>query len=309
MSLANINKNPDYKFFTSITTYASDTAWDADMIHGCVCDEQWEGVDCSIKSCPTGDDPLTAGVDGVVVIDCTSTASAGGVQLLLRGRKTGVIPWDATAATVEMFLEQLSPVVDDVTVAFAASATTFCSVGGTTSSITFHVPVVDHSTSPLTALQVNGLAATITVFEEGVCSALNGGTCSVSTTRENAVCSNHGICDTNPILGSTAVRTGRGICKCEPGWRSSDGNGGTGSRGDCGYSLGAYTYTNQTSTFTTICPMRDHLTCSGHGYCSDHTTGACVCDAGYCKSLLRAGFCPTIVSSHIVLFRVWMNVT
>lgn len=24
--------------------------WDADMIHGCVCDEGWEGYDCSLRS-------------------------------------------------------------------------------------------------------------------------------------------------------------------------------------------------------------------------------------------------------------------
>lgn len=282
MSLANINKNPDYKFYTAITTYASSTAWDADMIHGCVCDEQWEGVDCSIRSCPTGDDPLTAGVEGVVVVDCTATTAAGGAQLLIHGRKTGVIPWDATAGTVEMYLEQLTPAVVDVTVAITAG-TTFCSLAGSTTTITFHVPVVDHSTSPLTALQVNGLVATLTVFEQGVCSTLNGGTCSVATTRENAVCSNHGICDTNPILGSTATKTGRGVCQCEPGWRSSDGKGNAGNRGDCGYSLGPYTYVNTTSTFTTICPMRNGLTCNGRGVCTDHTTGSCTCDAGYCK--------------------------
>jgi hypothetical protein len=33
--------------------------WDADKIYGCVCDEGFEGHDCSLKSCPKGDDPLT----------------------------------------------------------------------------------------------------------------------------------------------------------------------------------------------------------------------------------------------------------
>jgi hypothetical protein len=307
MSLANINKNPDFKFFTSITTYASATAWDADMIHGCVCDAGWEGVDCSMPSCPRGDDPLTAGVEGVVVVDCTATSAAGGVQLLIGGRKTGVIPYNANAALVEYHLEQLSPVVHDVTVAINAG-TTFCSLAGSTTSITFHVPVVDHSSLPLTALQVNGLAATLTVFEEGVCSTLNGGVCSVATTRENAICSNHGTCDTNLIMGSAAQRTGRGNCICEPGWRSSDGKGAIGSRGDCGFSLGAYTYENQTATFTTICPMREGLTCSGHGTCTDHTTGSCSCDAGYCKAFSAVpGSLLMYPLAHHICFRVLLG--
>lgn len=301
MSLANINKNPDFKFYSQITTYASATAWDADMIHGCVCDAQWEGVDCSIKSCPTGDDPLTAGVDGVVVIDCTATSATGGFQLLLRGRKTSVIPWDATAATVKMYLEQLSPVVDEVTVVIS-TGTTFCSVGGSTSTITFHVPVIDHATHPMTALQVNGLVATLSIFEEGACSTLNGGICSVSTTRENAVCSNHGICDTNPILGSTAPVIGRGVCKCEPSFRSSDGKGGIGSRGDCGYSLGPATFVNQTSTVTTICPIRNGQVCNGRGLCTDHTTGSCTCDPGYCKFILLWIDVQSLLSSYNCVF-------
>lgn len=42
--------------------------WDADMIYGCVCDAGWDGPDCSQRSCPKGDDPMTSGVDEVSVI-------------------------------------------------------------------------------------------------------------------------------------------------------------------------------------------------------------------------------------------------
>jgi hypothetical protein len=35
------------------------------MIYGCACDAGWDGPDCSQKSCPKGDDPMTTGVDEV----------------------------------------------------------------------------------------------------------------------------------------------------------------------------------------------------------------------------------------------------
>lgn len=35
------------------------SAWDADILHGCVCDPGWTGFDCSQLECPRGDDPLT----------------------------------------------------------------------------------------------------------------------------------------------------------------------------------------------------------------------------------------------------------
>ena len=36
------------------------SVWDADILHGCVCDPGWIGHDCSQLECPRGDDPLTS---------------------------------------------------------------------------------------------------------------------------------------------------------------------------------------------------------------------------------------------------------
>ena len=47
---------------------------------------------------------------------------------------------------------------------------------------------------------------------------------SVSGTTETAVCNNHGLCN-----------TGTGQCSCFADWLSSDGAGGEGTLGDCGY--------------------------------------------------------------------------
>ncbi|KAG7399925.1 hypothetical protein PHYBOEH_007611 [Phytophthora boehmeriae] len=35
--------------------------WDQEKIMGCVCDANYEGHDCSLRTCPKGDDPLTSG--------------------------------------------------------------------------------------------------------------------------------------------------------------------------------------------------------------------------------------------------------
>lgn len=56
---------------------ASLATWDADKIYGCVCDSSWTvgldtgetqaptwfGADCSLKHCPSGDDPMTDAVE------------------------------------------------------------------------------------------------------------------------------------------------------------------------------------------------------------------------------------------------------
>jgi len=66
-----IGPNLEYGGFEETVT------WDEDMIHGCVCDSSWAvglasgesqeaeffGPDCSMRRCPSGDDPLTLLVD------------------------------------------------------------------------------------------------------------------------------------------------------------------------------------------------------------------------------------------------------
>jgi hypothetical protein len=63
------------------------STWDEDKIYGCVCDSswtvgfgagatqatQWYGPDCSLKRCPSGDDPMTTEVE----TDCAWKADNG----------------------------------------------------------------------------------------------------------------------------------------------------------------------------------------------------------------------------------------
>ena len=52
----------------------------------------------------------------------------------------------------------------------------------------------------------------------------DGSGLSVKGTKKNYQCSNRGTCDSTT-----------GLCTCFNGYSSSDGNGGQGNRGDCGY--------------------------------------------------------------------------
>ena len=62
-----INMNQLASYFVNETghplpnTYGSipnnPATWDADRIYGCICDEGFEGYDCSLRKCPLGDDP------------------------------------------------------------------------------------------------------------------------------------------------------------------------------------------------------------------------------------------------------------
>lgn len=46
-------------FYTGITTPYDYRLWDADSNTACVCDVGYSGIDCSLRDCPRGDDPLT----------------------------------------------------------------------------------------------------------------------------------------------------------------------------------------------------------------------------------------------------------
>lgn len=77
----------------NLQTYGGDesgTTWDENKIYGCVCDSTWTvgledtetqeplwfGPDCSLKHCPTGDDPMT----GVDETNCTEKAFNGAID-------------------------------------------------------------------------------------------------------------------------------------------------------------------------------------------------------------------------------------
>ena len=98
-SLRNTAATTDFNQLFNGSSYSD---WDADMIQGCICDSGWHGVNCSQRTCPLGDDPTSAGVDDVQLIDCRckNYRCEGSFQLLIRGQLTPLLLLNSTEETL-----------------------------------------------------------------------------------------------------------------------------------------------------------------------------------------------------------------
>lgn len=159
------------------------------------------------------------------MIQCTATA--GTFTLSFRDEWTTSIGFDATAATVKAALDALVN-VEEVTVAFVGGATA-CSVSNSVITVDFLWELGDlprlaaSATSLRDSVNGNGLDGS------GKMSIAAGGEqlqgqASVKGTRENALCSNHGLCDFST-----------GLCSCDANYGGSDGRGGPGAIANCGF--------------------------------------------------------------------------
>ncbi|GMF65671.1 unnamed protein product [Phytophthora lilii] len=94
------------------------------------------------------------------------------------------------------------------------------------------------------------------------------GRTSVQGTKEWEFCSNRGDCN---------YETGQCVCFINPmpGYRSSDGYGSPGNRGDCGCANDDNLYGGS------ILACVGELACSGHGYCTGSPSFKCVCEQGW----------------------------
>ena len=126
---------PDYvnSFIPSVYT-----DWDADRIMGCVCLPGYQGPACEWQTCPYGDDPNTAGVDEIQLIDCTCTTCTGGITLTVKGQETDLIPHDATAPLIKLRLEALSTV--DLVDVKLLRGSHLCGIAGSITKLTFQIP-------------------------------------------------------------------------------------------------------------------------------------------------------------------------
>ena len=193
--------------------------WDADMMQGCLCDDGWQGYDCSLRTCPYGDDPhvpyefvtnppiATAQVNEIQTVKCI--AGTGAFYLSFRTDQTARIRYDATAAEVEAALEAIAT-IGDVLVTTATLNVPVCSTGaGTSFTVEFFQPT---DNVPLMQYSLDGVSS-MSVTE------------TVRGTKEYKECSGRGLCD-----------RAAGTCACFAGFASSDGQSGPGERPDCGYS-------------------------------------------------------------------------
>ncbi len=288
----------DFIHFFGSTPYSG---WDQDMLQSCACENGWEGPACDLQSCPKGDDPDTAGVYEMQLLECKCTTCQGGIYLTFQGDTTLAIPYDASDDIIAYQLNKLSTIEKiSVRIAFGAN---MCSSAGSLTAITFLLP--QGGITPLTVTPYGGLAGTnINILTSGAYSIIDPTLESVKGTKEYAECSNRGKCD------YTA-----GICQCLPGFQSSNGNGAFGDRGDCGHRyMSNIPFTTRKNAIydssidgvpvvysvdssnpgtpgVTNCPFVDNVgICSSHGTC-DSNTNKCRCFIGWTGAVCNQRSC------------------
>jgi hypothetical protein len=284
--IASRTRDSNSKSYTYDTEFGDYGVWDANKIHGCVCDPLYQGYDCSQFACVTGDDSLTTGqVNEVQTIKCTATT--GAFTLWYKGYPSAAIPYDATAATVKSALLQIR-ILTDIEVIYSQPNLKACQINANVIKITFNknfgpqpplIAMMDTTMSAAGAIQVSADGVTpITDFS---------GTSHVSVkgTKENEICAGRGLCV-----------PADGLCKCFDSngdtYGSSNGYGAAGTRGDCGFIT--------SGTVVSTCPGQ--IACNGHGLCdSAKTIGGvprtptykCSCNEGWGGGDCSERKCPT----------------
>jgi len=250
------------------TVFRYESQWDAYKIYGCNCDPKYFGVDCSLRYCPNGDDPLTGThqisslnplqFNEIQRVFCK--ADDGTFTLTFRGDTTERIPYNAKAFDLQTYIEAL-PTIGAGNVKVVMHGGQACVNYGTTWTVEFlqafgSLPLMVPDTRKLRF--ANALSrAQLTVIKL------------VAGTKEDDACSNRGICDTN-----------NGVCECSDFFDTSNGYDLPGTRGDCGYAT-------QTIQF---CPGT--VSCSAHGQCKNNPTYRCQCSDGWTGADCSERLCP-----------------
>lgn len=189
--------------------------WDAKKIFGCLCSSGYTGYDCSLKMCPYGADPKAVLVyDEQQLLACTDVDLLGTLQLSFRQATTTMLSATSTSAQIKAALEEMQSapgIYPAGTVQVAPKpgfADELCSSSGGGLVVTF---LTEHGDVPLMTVTQTGLD-TMEVEEL------------IKGNKELLECSGRGLCDSSI-----------GVCRCFPGYGSSDGQGGIGLLDDCGY--------------------------------------------------------------------------
>lgn len=185
--------------------------WDSNRIFGCLCDDTYTGFDCSLRTCPYGDDPESLNqFDEVQEITCSADSSiSASFVLSFRDQTTSQLFPSSTLSQLKEALESLST-VGKVRLEYASlyPTDTICDTIGHTINVTF---LTKHGNLPL-------IKANLVNFSELSVSKHRSGT------KEMLECSGRGLCNRET-----------GFCECFEGYGSSDGTGKIGYLGDCGY--------------------------------------------------------------------------
>ena len=255
------------------TVYTYEAQWDAGVLFGYERGGGFKGYDCSLKSCPSGDDPFTE--THINEKHTLTRTAAGGTASLSFGKHSATnTPYTASASTVAAAISALRPITavvgstkTGVAVTLSSPATVWCSSAGiTVTTVKFLANFVKQ---PLIQADLTSLTLTSTVNATVVVKRTKTGT------KESEVCSNRWLC------GETV-----GTCECsltsscpEGCWATSNGYAAAGARGDCGYQA------------TTINDCPGEMPCFGFGDCNPSTYRR-TCQAGYsgadCSSMTCA---------------------
>jgi len=240
MSMAELalhaNDNGDATEFTYGTDPNLAKTWDAHRINGCLCDAGYEGYDCSLRTCPLGDDPATYGqYNELQVVRCE--AAGGSLRIGFRQAMTRPIPFNATRAAVERELESL-PTITDIEVAFTGVDDRLCYSSGNGETcnvgqiqfVTEHgdVPDLVFDTSLLADITGDAGTGIVDLYSDGDSVPSGVDDCPTETSilgdTESLPCSGRGLCSRET-----------GECACFSGFSSSNAKGGPGNLNDCGY--------------------------------------------------------------------------
>ncbi|KAE9333757.1 hypothetical protein PF008_g14294 [Phytophthora fragariae] len=255
-----------------------DNVWDAEMVYGCKCSKGYHDYDCSLRSCPRGDDPLTTGQKNEVqIVQCTATGRSFFFFFSGQGAQ---VPFDATLSQFQSILATI-PNFPQVKVSFGGTANTVCS------SATDNAILIEfiYDFGPQPPIKVMGSLKGVAYLTGGSVFAASAGgilagRTSVQGTKEWEFCSNRGDCN---------YETGQCVCFLNPmpGYRSSDGYGNPGTLGDCGCANDKNMYGGP------MLACVGELACSGHGYCTGYPSFKCVCEKGWTIGDCSSRTCPT----------------
>jgi len=279
-------------------TFQPYTAWDGEMLQSCRCETPHNGQgayghDCQFFRCNSGDDPLTTGQrNEVQLIQCNAGTGSFGLRFPSGIKVTPQIPATADTAFIKKAIEGLG--VREVKVAFTAGATQACHPIEAAQANPSGVVLMENVISvefmqdfgriePLVADQEfipteDGMSE-VKVATSG---APLGIQASVRGSKENKECSGRGLCD--PLTGE---------CLCYiipmPGYRSSDGYGNPGNRGDCG-AADDHKHLGNLNGGPTLCP--GEIPCSSHGTCTGAPELRCRCADGWVSGDCSLRSCP-----------------
>jgi hypothetical protein len=262
-------ENGDARDYSYGQTPNNRHTWDHDQVQGCICDPGFRGYSCEERKCPIGDDHrIVGGNFERQTFVCSATT--GEFSLRFRQHQTPMMDYQISAANLKIELEKLpsigvvdvvyykmrdsqalldgdqfktglwiddqntskvdgvdtnhdgiadiradllAPCVEKPCVNFDAA----CDEAGSNEvAITFRTELGD--LPPITAhYEENRGIGSIMINQDGQANSVKG-------SKSGSECSGRGLCN---------IDTGQ--CACFPGYGSSDGSGGPGDRGDCGY--------------------------------------------------------------------------